>query len=352
MLARLINGVDEALRQGLDVMRNFLLMWISALILLEGLRVWGAVAQDGRKGQHAVGFVVRTLMAAGIFWGWPSILKTLVQDAVHAGLVFGGAPMSVEQFLDPGWLMVEGFKTAQPLYTAMTAQGWITGTASALFYLIAWVGFIACYCVMGAVITLVQIELHITLPLSMLALGFFFWGPTRSMASGVLSYGLNSGLRFFLYAIMATLVYRLAPVLTAQRIGTRSAFEMSMEQGIIMVLAAVLLMYLFLKVPSLIMQHLGGGPSLGLGGFMQTVAGAVGVATGIGGAALPRITRTVRPTPMPAGVHARRLATGPAPGLRIEPPRPPTAQALTTTLRTGAHFLGPDPHGHGPQVSL
>ena len=95
VLQRLINGIEQALAPGLTSMWPFLLMWISALVLMEGVRVYGALMQDGRHAQHVVWFPVRTLILLQVFWNWPSIMNTLIEDFVHAGLRFGGNQMTV-----------------------------------------------------------------------------------------------------------------------------------------------------------------------------------------------------------------------------------------------------------------
>jgi type IV secretory pathway TrbL component len=212
------------------------------------------------------------------------------------------------------------------------------------------------YAFMAANIFFAQVELKVVLPVSLLALGFVFWGPTRQMAGGVFSYALNVCFRFFIQAILASLIVRLAPILTPA-IPPGSVFALAIEQAVIMVIAAFVLAYLFWKIPSVVSQHLAGTPTLSAGGALQTAAGLVGMATGTG-LLLRAGGRAVQ------GLAARATAAGgggtagggprpqlPAPS-RPGPPRVPATQALQATLRAGAQFLGHDHGAGGPHVSL
>jgi type IV secretion system protein TrbL len=354
VLQRIITGFQQALEPGLATIRAFLLMWTGAFILLEALRVWGALLEDGHRWQHAVGFVVRTLVFASMYWGWPSIMTTLVEDFAHAGLRFAGSQMTVQQFLDPGLLLSVGLQTAVPLKDILWANLGLTTPVQAAAFLVAWMLYIVAYAIMSCNVFLLQVELTIVLPISLLALGFVFWAPVRNMAGGVLSYAVNVSLRVFAQAILASIIFRLAPLLFPPLPRT-TAFALAIEQAAIMVIAAFVLAYLFWKIAAVIAQHLSGTPTLSAGSFLQTVAGMVGMATGatmllragVAGAAL----RRPRAVPMPEGVHARRLQAAPQ-ASRVRPPPMPATQALNATLRSGAQFLGHDHSAGGPHVSL
>lgn len=348
ILQRIITGFQQALDPGLGTMRPFLLMWISVFILLEAVRVWGAILEDGHRWQHGAGFVVKTLLFAAVYWGWPAIMTTLVQDFVHAGLRFAGSRMTVQQFLDPGSLLAVGIQTAGVLKDITLANAGILGAVYFLPFLACWMLYLVAYAIMSCNVFLLQVELAIVLPVSLIALGFIFWGPTRSMAGGVLSYALNVCFRFFVQAILASIIFVLAPLL-APPLTSSTAFALAIEQAVIMVIAAMVLAYLFWKIPAVVSQHLAGTPTLSAGGFLQTTAGLVGMATG--GAMLLRSggpAWRIRQPSTPPSPPPPRLPAPP----RVGPPPMPAAQALNTTLRAGAHFLGHDQGGSGPHVSL
>jgi hypothetical protein len=353
-LQRLITGIEDALRPGLAEMRPFLAMWMAALIFLEGLRVYGAILEDGHRWQHGVGFLIRTLMFASVVLGWPTIMPTLIEDFVHAGLRFGGNQLSVREFLDPGTLLVQGVKTGKPLAQLVMANAGLTGAVYFFPFLGAWLLFLAAYAIMSCAVFLTQVEFRVVMPVSMLALCFVFWGPTRSMASGVLSYGLNVAFRFFMQAILASLVFRLAPILVPP-ISAANAFDVSMLQAFGIIVAAALMTYLFLKIPFVIANHLAGMSALSPAGALQTAAGLAGMAVGAGALLRPRgggwALRQPRPAPMPEGTHARRLLTAPQ-ASRVGPPPVPVAHALHATLRSGAQWLGHDHSDGGAHVSL
>jgi type IV secretion system protein TrbL len=355
VLQRLITGIEAALAPGLAAMRPFLLVWISALIFLEALRIWGAIMEDGHRWHHVVGFLVRTLMFVSVFWGWPTIMSTLVDDFVHAGLRFGGDQMTVQQFLDPGMLLVQGITTAKPLADLVTSNANIGGVGWFLAFLPCWLAYLVAFAIMSCAIFLAQVEFRVLMPVSLVALGFLFWAPTRQMAGGVFSYALNVSFRFFIQAILASLVFRLTPILGAPVLTTRNAFDISMLQAFGMVVGAGVMTFLFLKIPFVVANHLAGTPALSAGGLLQTAAGLVGMATGAGSLLRPRgggwALRQPRPAALPEGTHARRLQAAPA-AARVGPPPIPATQALNATLRSGAQFLGHDHSSGGAHVSL
>jgi type IV secretion system protein TrbL len=352
VLQRIITGFQQALEPGLATIRAFLLMWIGVFIFLEALRVWGALLEDGRRWQHTVGFLVRTLFFATVYWGWPSIMSTLVEDFVQAGLRFAGSQMTVQQFLDPGLLLSVGLQTAAPLKNILWANLGLTTPVQAIAFLIAWMLYIVAYAIMSCNVFLLQVELAIVLPVSLLALGFVFWAPTRNMAGGVLSYAVNVSFRVFAQAILASIIFRLAPLLFPP-LPTTTAFALAIEQAAIMVIAAFVLAYLFWKIQAVVGHHLSGYPTLHAGSFLQTVAGMVGMATGAGNLMWPRgggwSMRRPQPVALPQGTHARRLAA-PQPR-RISPPSVPVSQALNATLRSGAQFLGSSQGSAGVHIS-
>jgi type IV secretion system protein TrbL len=347
VLQRLITGIEAALAPGLAALRPFLVFWVTTLVFLEGVRVYGAILEDGRRWQHVGSFVVRTLVFTAVLWGWPAIMSTLVDDFVHAGLRFGGNQMTVQEFLDPGRLLVQGIKTAKPLADLVKANAGITGAVYFFPFLGAWLLFLLSYAIMSCAVFLAQVEFRIVMPVSLLALGFVFWAPTRSLASGVISYALNVSLRFFMQAILASLIFRLAPIMTPT-ITASNAFDVSMLQAFGMIVTAGLMVYLFLKIPFVIANHLAGTPSLSTGGLLQTIAGLTGVATGA--------TMLLRSHGPAWNIRQPRAPQRPSPGLptsapRSGPPPMPAAQALNATLRAGAHFLSHNQSGGGLHLS-
>jgi P-type conjugative transfer protein TrbL len=349
VLQRIITGFSQALEPGLATMRPFLLGWISTLIFLEAVRVWGALVQDGHRWQHGVSFLLRTLVFVAAYWGWPSIMTTLIEDFVGAGLRFGGNRLTVQQFLDPGLLLDVGLRTAGPLKDILLANVGLTTPVQALTFLGCWLLYLVAYAIMACNVFLLQIEVRVMLPVALVALGFVFWGPTRSMAGGVLAYGLNAGLVFFIQAILASIIFTLAPILFPP-LPRSTAFALAIEQAFIMVVAAGLLAYLFWKIPSTVGRYLTGVPSLTAGGFAQTVAGLAGLAVGgvglvrSGGAALAGRVAGSQPAAAPRALPPAQTRTGP-------PPQPLAPQVLSV-LRTGAQFLAHDQSHSGPQVPL
>ena len=164
VLQRIITGIQQALAPGLGVLRPFLLFWITALIFLEALRVCGTILQDGRRWEHGVAFLLRTLVFVAVYWGWPGIMQTLIADFVAAGLRFGGNQLQVQQFLDPGLLLARGLSTAAVLKDITLANAGILGAVYFLPFLLCWLLYLVAYAVMACNVFLVQVEVSILMP--------------------------------------------------------------------------------------------------------------------------------------------------------------------------------------------
>lgn len=343
LLQRIIDGFRQSLEPGLGNLRPFLLWWVGVFVLLESVRVFGQLMEDGRAWKHGVGFVIRTGLFASIYAYWPTIMKTLIDDFTHAGLRMMGSTLTVEQILDPGSLVRVGLSTATPLKNILMANLGVTSIVQGLAFLVAWLLYLMAYAWMALGVFLAQIEIAVVMPLSLLALGFLFWGPTRQMAGGVLSYTLNMAFRFFLTAVLTSMVFRLAPILFPD-LPSATAFDLAIEQAFCMVVAALVLAYLFTKLPAVVAHHLAGTPTLTAGGFLQTGAGLLAL-----GASTTTLLRTHsaawnlrRPTPLQLAASG-----GSAAQTRMQAPQMPALHTMTHALRMGAQYLGHDQSGPG-----
>ena len=360
VLQKIINAVEQAMQPGMAGLRGFLIGFTSLLVFLEALRVYGAVLDDGLKYKHVVGFLMRTFILLAVYWNWPAMFNALIEDFVGAGLRFGGNHLTVQQFMDPGLLMRRGLQTGLVLKDVANANAGLLGAAvnAAYFlpFLVCWVLYLGAYAWMACGVFLTQVELYIILPVSLFVLAFAFWRPTANMATGVLSYMLNVCLIFFLKAIMASLIFLVAPLL-APAITTKTAFDVAIEQAFMMVVFAIVLAVLFTKVTTIVSRHLSGMPSLTAGGFVQTVAGLVGMVAGGAGLLAPRggAWTFPRPAPKPPQLSFPWGGSGgsvPAARVPSRPPPMPAGQAVQQMLRSGAQYLGHDNSQGGLNVHL
>ena len=250
-------------------------------------------------------------------------------------------------------LLRQGIKTAKPLADVTMANAGILGAVYFLPFLAVWLLYLTGYAFMACGVFLTQVEFRVVMPVSLLALAFMFWAPTRSMATGVLSYVLNVGFKFFMQAVLASLVFILTPIM-APPITVASAFDVALLQAVGMLITAGLMTYLFSRYPPL-SRSISPDPLRSVLADLQTAAGLFGMATGsgmlmrAGGAAVQRMP----PTPNSAGPSApggspqSGTAPRPLPRPPPTPPRIPAAQAVNTILRSGAQYLGQGPQGGG-----
>jgi type IV secretory pathway TrbL component len=187
--------------------------------------------------------------------------------------------------------------------------------------------FVLAYAIMAIQVFVIQVELAITTVAALVMLPFAVLRGTGWIASGAISSLINVGFRFFLLALLASLVF---PVL-----GQLTAVSTAFESVFLMVIVPWTMVLLFWKAPAIAAGMLAGHPSLTAG---QVVRAGVGTAMMVGaGAGL-----------MNAGgrtaLRGLSTVTNKASGGRITLPAPaaprqPTRQVVLQTLSHSARFL-------------
>jgi type IV secretory pathway TrbL component len=339
-----------AMNEGLAAFRPFLTFLLSALVLLDATALAVRWLDHGVQTAACLGFLLRLGLLTLAIGGWADGLHTLLTDAAHAGLRLSGSTLTPEAFLNPGSFVANGLTAAQVLLDTMEAHtGWRqVGLYTGFF--VAFVVFMVSYSFMAVHVFFVQLEVLVLTPVSLIALTFLAFGPLRSMAAGVLGYPVHVAVQFFLQAVLAGIIHRLAPRLFPP-LPAGAAAVLTIKQSFLMVLAAVVLAYLFVKIPTMVARHFAGALTLTGGSAVQQVVTTYVAATRLASgrlvsaataaaAAAPRASQTPGPTrPRPASP-------------RTGPPPMSTAQALHAGLRAGAQWLGHEPHGGGPHVEL
>jgi type IV secretory pathway TrbL component len=347
ILQKIITGFEQALDPGLAALRLLLLFWLAVMVFLELVRVTQNVLLDGHRADHLGKFAIKTGIFLYAYAGVPTIMTELIQGFVQMGLHITGDHITVQQFLDPGSLLAVGIQTGKVLKDITLANAGILGAVYFLPFLACWVLFILAYAVMAVNVFLLQIEIALAMPVALVALVFLFWQPTRTMASGVLSYGLNVCFRFMVQAMLASIIFTLGPIL-APPITTSTAFGLAIEQALIMVIAAGVLAFLFLSAQRMVGNLLAGAPTLTTGGLLQTGAGVAGMVIGGGMVTRAALTHGAR-----GGACALQTLSGGRLAVPMPAPPPvPISRAVHQTLRSGAQYLSHDQTPNGPRLPL
>lgn len=337
----LINLFHTALAPGLAAIRPKIMGLFTFLLFLETARVAsGWVLGAEHFPQSFLRFLFRTGLCLWLVLNYATILHLANDSFIQLGLLAGGNALTVAQFLDPGAYLAIGFRAGKVLWDAYWAHtGW-RSFATAIPYFLAWVFFVLAYAIMAIQVFVIQVELAITTVAALVMLPFAVLRGTGWIASGAISSLINVGFRFFLLALLASLVF---PVL-----GQLTAVNTTLETVFLMVIVPWTMVLLFWKAPAIAAGILAGHPGLTAG---QVVRAGVGTAM-MAGAGAGLVNAGGR-TALRGLSHATNKVSGgritlPAPAA----PRQPTRQVLLQTLSHSARYLTSDTHGGGANANL
>src|SRR5215831_11879385 len=268
-----VTQFQAVLLTGAAALKPVVVIWLSFLVLVELVRTMGAAAVSGTHGPQLVRFALRTLIWVYAILDFPHLADVLYKTFVGLGLLAGGSTLTVPDFLDPSAYVYRGVVLGKILLDAVTANLGLSSLIAGLFFLVVWAIFVLCFAYLGLRIMILQIELSVAILCSVILLPAAIVRGMGWLAAGALSYPINCGFRFFVMAVLASIVVPLMH----QIVGVGATWE----TGISMLIAALCIAYLFHKADSIAAGILIGSPALGVGGLLQTAAlGAAVVAGG------------------------------------------------------------------------
>jgi type IV secretion system protein TrbL len=281
IFVQLLHALQGALEPGMGALRPYILGLFAFLAFLEMTRLaLGMMLGTGDLARTALRFFLRTGTLLWVLLDYPLAVNLIYRSFVQLGLIAGGNALTVPQFLDPGTYLAVGIRVGDVLYQALLTNLGLTTIPLAFAYFFAWVCFVVAYGIMGVSVFILQVELTLTVMASLVMLPFAALHGTGWIAQGAISYPINVGFRFFVLALLASVVFPLLSQLTAP--------QATLQTALVMVLAAWVMAFLFLKGPAIAAGILSGTPSLSAGQVMQAAAGtaiAGGAALTLGGAA-------------------------------------------------------------------
>jgi type IV secretion system protein TrbL len=278
IFAQLLHALQQALQPGLGAMRPYILGLFGFLAFLELVRLAaGWVLGAAGVPQSAIRFLLRSGVLLWVVLEYPLMVSLVMESFVKLGLIAGGQAITVAQFLDPGAYLAIGIQVGDVLYQRVTANIGLSTIPMALAYLVAWVFFLLAYGVMALSVFILQVEFTLTIMAAVVMLPFAVLHGTGWIAQGAISYPLNVGFRFFILALLASVVFPLLGQIT-----TPTGVVATLQHAVVMILAAWMMAFLFYKGPQIAAGILAGMPSLSAGQVLQAAAGTALV----GGAAL------------------------------------------------------------------
>ena len=243
-------------------------------ITLAGL-FWALAGDD-----HVLAQLIRKVLYVGFFALLINNFKGLA-DIVFAsfaglGLKAGGAQLSAQDLMRPGFVAATGFAASRPL---LEAAGELIGITSffANFVTIAvlmlsWLIVLIAFFVLSVQLFITIIEFKLTVLAGFVLVPFALFGHTTFLAERVLGNVIASGLKLMVLAIVVGIGASLFGSLI------RPTGEITLTQAASTILAAIAVFGLAMFVPALAAGLISGAPQLGAGAAVATSAALGGSA--------------------------------------------------------------------------
>src|SRR6201996_756126 len=307
------------------------------------------------ENQNVMASLVRKVLLVGFFaWlvtQWQSLSGTVVNGFAALGLKAGGGGMSLSTFTtEPSQIVMAGIKVIAALlqYVQKIAPGPIEFFAHidvVLMAIVAAIGILIAFVILAVEIVVTIIEFHIVTLVAFVTVPFGVLTQTAFMSERAIGYVVSVGIKLRARAIVVSLGTTVFDNYTVSP-------DPGIGEDVGLLLAAVVMVMLALKIPSIAAALISGGPQLNAGG---AVMGAAGVAAGVAGAGLAMRALGGAVASGWAGggaqVAAARSAAGAIPsGGGESPPSPPSggggqmaadvARAPVSTAVSGLRQLG------------
>jgi type IV secretion system protein TrbL len=238
------------------------------------------------ENQNVLASLVRKVLLVGFFaWlvsQWPTLTKTVVNGFAALGLKAGGGAMTVTTFTtSPSQIVMAGINVISGLmqYVKKISPGPIEFFAHidvVAMALIAAIGILIAFVILAVEIVVTIIEFHIVTLVAFVTVPFGVLTQTSFMSERAIGYVVSVGIKLMALAIVVSLGTTVFDNYTVSP-------DPGIGEDVGLLLAAVVMVMLALKIPSIAAALISGGPQLNAGG---AVMGAAGVAAGVAGGAL------------------------------------------------------------------
>jgi type IV secretion system protein TrbL len=238
------------------------------------------------ENQNVLASLVRKILLVGFFAflvaQWHTLSVTVVNGFAALGLKAGGGTMTVATFTSsPSQIIIAGIKVVQALmdYVHKTAPGPVEFFARLdliLMALIAAIGILISFVILAVEIVVTIIEFHIVTLVAFVTVPFGVLTQTSFMSERAIGYVVSVGIKLMALAIVVSLGTTVFDDYTVSP-------DPGIGEDVGLLLAAVVMVMLALKIPSIAAALISGGPQLNAGG---AVMGAAGIAATVAGGAL------------------------------------------------------------------
>ena len=238
------------------------------------------------ENQNVLAALVRKTLLVGFFYwlltNWHTLSETVVSGFATLGLKASGSGMSVSDFLNnPSKTILQSLTVVQALldychHLAPNFFAFFANLETILIALIAALGVLIAFILLGIEIAVTVIEFHIVTLVALVTVPFGVLTQTSFMSERAIGYVVSVGLKVMALAIVVGIGTNLFSSYTVS-----AAPDIYEDCGLL--LSALVLLMLALKIPAIASALISGGPQLSSG---SALAGAAGLAAGVAGVGL------------------------------------------------------------------
>ena len=215
-----------------------------------------------------------------------ALLSGIIFDSfAELGLRAGGSSLTANDLMRPGFVANTGFEAGKPLLEEigdLTGPiGFFTNFVTIAILFFAWLVVLLSFFLLSVQLFITILEFKLTTLAGFILVPFALWNKTSFLAERVLGNVMTSGIKLMVLAIIVAIGSTAFATITA----SFSAGDVTMEQALSTVLAAIAIFGLGIFGPGIAAGLITGAPQLGAGAAVGTVGGlAAGAYVGGAGA--------------------------------------------------------------------
>lgn len=241
---------------------------------------------------NVLGQLLKKVLYVGFFAfiiGNFSFLASIIFDSfADLGLKAGGAGMTHEDLMRPGFVAATGFDASRPLLEEvgdlLGLTSFFSNFVTIVVLMLAWGIVILAFFVMAIQLFITILEFKLTTLAGFVLVPFALWNKTTFLAERVLGNVMSSGIKLMVLAVILGIGSTAFGTMTS----TFDAGNVTLEQALSAILAAGSIFGLAIFGPGIAAGLISGAPQLGAGAAVGTIGGltAGGVAGAMGARAV------------------------------------------------------------------
>jgi type IV secretion system protein TrbL len=239
--------------------------------------------------EDIIGRLVKKTLFVGVFayliGNWNNLARIVFESFTGLGLKASGTALSSADFLRPGRIAQVGIDAGRPILESISGlMGYVSFFENFIqiaVLLLAWLIVLLAFFILAIQLFVTLIEFKLTILVGFVLIPFGLFGKTAFAAERVLGNVISSGIKVLVLAV----IVGIGSTLFAQFTQSPANAQLTIEDAMALVLAALALLGLGIFGPGIANGIVSGGPQLGAGAAIGTGLAAGGVVVAGGGLA-------------------------------------------------------------------